>query len=80
MHTDQMQTDEIMYRKQPSRHSHIISSNWHILKGKTRQRWAELTQRNIDKVIAGWEEEHSGRIQKLYHLSKKEADQMNERW
>ncbi len=40
-----------------------IKGNWNIAKGKLKQRWADLTDNDLD-FIEGKEEELIGRIQK----------------
>lgn len=57
-----------------------ITGNWHILKGKVRQRWGEYTNKDLDYLIEGYEEERSGRVQTIYGISKEEADQLIRRW
>lgn len=59
-----------MYRDQ-------ISGNWHILKGKFLQHWGA---QDLDHVSAAYEEELSGRIQKIYHLNKQQADRELKEW
>lgn len=62
-----------MYRGQ-------ITGNWHIMKGKFWQRWGEYTNKDLDYLISGFEEERAGKVQTLYGISKKEADQMIKDW
>ena len=62
-----------MYRDQ-------LTGNWHILKGKVRQRWGQYTNKDFDYLIGGYEEEYSGKIQTLYGVSKAEADRMVRNW
>lgn len=57
-----------------------ISGNWHVLKGKIRQRWGVLTNEDLDHITEGYEEEITGKIQKAYGISKKEADQKLREW
>lgn len=57
-----------------------ITGNWHILKGKARQRWGEYTNKDFDYLIAGWEEERCGKVQTTYGLSRKEADRLIQHW
>ena len=40
-----------------------LKGNWHIIKGKLKQRWAGLTDDDL-RYAAGKEEELIGRIQK----------------
>ncbi|EAR21312.1 hypothetical protein NB231_08645 [Nitrococcus mobilis Nb-231] len=57
-----------------------ITGNWHIFKGKVRQRWAEFTNEDLDHVIGGFEEELSGKIQTIYGISKEKADREIKEW
>ena len=57
-----------------------IGGSWHILKGKVRQRWGMLTNQDLDHLTDGYEEELSGKIQKAYGISKKEADEKLREW
>lgn len=50
-----------------------IEGNWKQFSGKVQQQWGKLTNDDLD-VIDGRREELSGRIQKVYGLSKDEAD------
>lgn len=57
-----------------------IGGNWHVLKGKVRQRWGMLTNQDLDHLTDGYEEELTGKIQKAYGISKKEADEKLREW
>ena len=50
-----------------------IEGNWKQFSGKVQQQWGKLTNDDLD-VIDGRREELSGRIQKVYGVSKDEAD------
>ena len=50
-----------------------IEGNWKQFAGKVQQQWGKLTNDDLD-VIDGRREELSGRIQKVYGVSKDEAD------
>jgi uncharacterized protein YjbJ (UPF0337 family) len=50
-----------------------IEGNWKQFTGKVQQQWGKLTNDDLD-VIDGRREELSGRIQKVYGVSKDEAD------
>ncbi|MCO6441076.1 MAG: CsbD family protein [Nitrococcus mobilis] len=57
-----------------------IGGSWHILKGKVRQQWGVLTNQDLDHLTEGYEEELTGKIQKAYGISKKEADEKLREW
>lgn len=50
-----------------------IEGNWKQFSGKVQQQWGKLTNDDLD-VIDGRREELAGRIQKVYGVSKDEAD------
>ena len=50
-----------------------IEGNWKQFTGKVQQQWGKLTNDDLD-VIDGRREELSGHIQKVYGVSKDEAD------
>ena len=50
-----------------------IEGNWKEFKGKAQTQWGKLTNDDLD-VIDGRREELAGRIQKVYGVSKDEAD------
>jgi uncharacterized protein YjbJ (UPF0337 family) len=50
-----------------------IEGNWKQFSGKVQQQWGKLTNDDLD-VIDGRREELAGRIQKVYGISKDEAD------
>ena len=50
-----------------------IEGNWKQFSGKVQQQWGKLTNDDLD-VIDGRREELSGRLQKVYGVSKDEAD------
>ena len=50
-----------------------IEGNWKQFTGKVQQQWGKLTNDDLD-VIDGRREELSGRIQKVYGVTKDEAD------
>lgn len=56
-----------------------IQGNWHEYKGKVRQKWGLLTNKDVD-LIGGYYEELSGKIQQVYNLSKEDADKQIEEW
>lgn len=50
----------------------LIRSNWNEIKGKVRQKWANLTDNDVE-LLQGNAEEFTGKVQKLYGLSKDEV-------
>lgn len=56
-----------------------IQGNWKQMKGKIRQKWAEMTDDEYDK-IAGKKEELSGWLQKKYGYTKDRADKEAEQF
>ncbi|MDN5871518.1 MAG: general stress protein CsbD [Nitrococcus sp.] len=74
MHTDHA------YREPHGNNWYRMSGNWHILKGKLRQRWGEFTHEDLDHLAGGFYEELSGKIQKIYGVNKKEADRQIREW
>lgn len=56
-----------------------LKGNWNVLKGKARQQWGELTDDDIEKV-AGKRDELIGRIQKVYGVSRDEAERQVSEW
>ena len=46
-----------------------LNSNWHELKGKIRQKWARLTDNDIE-LAKGNAEEFFGKIEQLYGTTK----------
>jgi len=51
----------------------IIKGNWHILKGKVKQQWADLTDDEVGKMSGSYEE-LCGVLQKKYGYQKDEAE------
>lgn len=56
-----------------------IEGNWNQFKGKVHRQWGRLTDVDLD-VIDGQREELAGRIQKVYGVSKDEAERQIERF
>lgn len=56
-----------------------IQGRWHEYKGKVRQKWGLITNKDVD-LIGGYYEELSGKIQEVYNISKEEADKEIEEW
>jgi uncharacterized protein YjbJ (UPF0337 family) len=54
--------------------SNRIKGNWKELKGKVKQKWAQLTDDDL-KAAEGNLEEISGRLQKNYGYSKDRAEE-----
>jgi len=49
-----------------------LEGNWKQLKGKAKQKWAKLTDDEIDR-IEGKEEELTGKVQERYGITREEA-------
>lgn len=56
-----------------------IEGSWKQLQGKVRQQWGKLTDDDID-LIEGRREELAGRIQKVYGVSRDEAERQIEKF
>ena len=56
-----------------------IEGNWKQFQGKVRQQWGKLTDDDLD-VIDGRRDELAGRIQKVYGVTRDEADKQIERF
>lgn len=56
-----------------------IAGNWHQVKGKARQQWANLTDSDLEK-IGGKREKLVGRIQERYGIGKEEAERQVKDW
>jgi len=50
-----------------------VEGNWRQFKGKVKAQWGKLTDEQLD-VIAGKRTELSGKIQKVYGVTKEEAE------
>lgn len=57
-----------------------IQGQWHDYKGRLRQRWGELTVKDLDDLAGARQEELSGKLQKIYGMSKEQADREVEEW
>lgn len=57
-----------------------IQGSWHTYKGKLRQRWGELTVKDVDDLANARKEELSGKLQRVYNMSKEQADREVEDW
>ena len=51
----------------------VLEGNWKQLRGRIRQRWARLTEDQLN-VIDGKREHLAGKIQELYGLTRDEVD------
>lgn len=51
----------------------IIEGNWKTYKGKVKEKWGKLTDDGLD-VIAGRRDQLIGEIQKIYGVTKDEAE------
>jgi uncharacterized protein YjbJ (UPF0337 family) len=56
-----------------------IEGKWKQMKGSVRQKWAKLTDDDLD-LIAGNREEFAGRLQERYGIAKDEAERQLEEW
>lgn len=56
-----------------------IEGNWKKLSGKARQKWAKLTDDDLER-IAGNQQELEGRIQERYGKTREEARREIEEW
>lgn len=57
-----------------------MQGQWHDYKGRLRQRWGELTAKDMDELAGARQEELSGKLQKAYNLTKEEADRRVSEW
>jgi uncharacterized protein YjbJ (UPF0337 family) len=53
----------------------ILKGNWHIAKGKLKQKYANLTDNDL-RYIEGKEEELIGRIQKITGARREEIEHL----
>ena len=56
-----------------------IEGKWKQLKGSVRQRWAKLTDDDLE-LIAGNRDEFAGRLQERYGIAKDEAERQLAEW
>jgi len=56
-----------------------LSGKWKQLKGSVKQRWAKLTDNDLE-YIAGTQDRLIGRLQEKYGIQKEEAEQQAEEW
>jgi uncharacterized protein YjbJ (UPF0337 family) len=56
-----------------------IEGQWKELKGNARQRWARLTDDDVDEV-RGRREALEGKIQKLYGTNRSEVREQVDEW
>ena len=56
-----------------------IEGSWKQLKGKARQKWAELTDDDFDR-IAGRKDELIGKLQERKGLAREEAEREVQEW
>ncbi|MDN5870913.1 MAG: CsbD family protein [Nitrococcus sp.] len=56
-----------------------IQGDWHIFKGRVRERWGVLTNDDVEQ-IAGYYEELAGKIQTAYDVSREEAEKQIREW
>jgi len=51
-----------------------IEGDWKIYKGKIKERWGELTNKDLD-IINGKRDQLIGRLQKTYGIAREEAEE-----
>jgi uncharacterized protein YjbJ (UPF0337 family) len=56
-----------------------IEGKWKQVKGSVRQRWAKLTDDDLE-LIAGKRDEFAGRLQERYGIGKDEAERQLDEW
>ncbi len=54
-------------------HWDIVQGNWKYFKGKVKAEWGKLTDDHIDE-IAGKRDQLAGTLQRLYGVTKEEAE------
>ena len=56
-----------------------IQGKWKQLKGSARQKWAKLTDDDLE-YIAGNREQFAGRLQERYGIARDEAERQLDAW
>ena len=56
-----------------------IEGKWKQLKGSVRQKWAKLTDDDLE-YIAGNRDQFAGRLQERYGIAKDEAERQLDAW
>ena len=56
-----------------------IEGKWKQMKGSVRQRWAKLTDDDLE-LIGGKREQFAGRLQERYGIAKDEAERQLDEW
>ena len=56
-----------------------IQGKWKQIKGGARQKWAKLTDDDLE-FIAGNREHFAGRLQERYGIAKEEAERQLDEW
>ena len=56
-----------------------IQGKWKQIKGTARQKWAKLTDDDLE-FIAGNREHFAGRLQERYGIAKEEAERQLDEW
>ena len=56
-----------------------VEGNWKEFKGKVQQKWAKLTNDDLD-VVKGKRNELSGRLQQRYGYAKDQAEREIDTW
>lgn len=56
-----------------------IQGEWHVFKGKVREKWGELTNDDVEQ-IGGYYEALAGKIQQVYNVDEKEAKRQIDEW
>lgn len=66
-----MKTTPAIWTESPT--TEILKGNWHIIKGRLRQKYAHLTDNDL-RYAQGQEEELIGRLQKLTGQTREEIE------
>jgi uncharacterized protein YjbJ (UPF0337 family) len=56
-----------------------LSGKWKQIRGAARQRWAKLTDDDLE-YVAGTRDRLIGRIQERYGITRQEAERQAEEW
>jgi uncharacterized protein YjbJ (UPF0337 family) len=63
----------ITLKRKPAMNTQTLKGNWHIAKGKLKQKYANLTDNDL-RYVEGKEEELIGRIQKITGARREEIE------
>jgi uncharacterized protein YjbJ (UPF0337 family) len=56
-----------------------LEGQWHVLKGKIREKWGRLTDNDLTQ-LEGHSEQLVGKVQELYGLDREAAEKEIELW